>query len=69
MRKAREKGCDYMVLNAPGKKTGFSAPTNQITLFKGQKKLFATALISKDEAAALILDAVAADSRLKRFRR
>ncbi len=68
-RKAREKGCDYMVLNAPGKKTGFSAPTNRITLFKGQKKLFATPLISKDDAAVLILDAVAADSRLKRFRR
>jgi phosphopantothenoylcysteine decarboxylase / phosphopantothenate---cysteine ligase len=65
-RKAREKGCDYMVLNAPGKGTGFSAPTNRITLFKGQKKLFATPLISKDEAAALILDAVAADGRLKR---
>ena len=68
-RKAREKGCDYMVLNAPGKKTGFSAPTNQITLFKGQKKLFTTPLISKDEAAVLILDAVAADSRVKRFGR
>jgi phosphopantothenoylcysteine decarboxylase / phosphopantothenate---cysteine ligase len=68
-RKAREKGCDYMVLNAPGEKTGFSAPTNRITLFKGQKKLFATPLVSKDEAAALILDAVAADSRLKRFKR
>jgi len=68
-RKAREKGCDYMVLNAPGEKTGFSAPTNRITLFKGQKKLFATLLVSKDEAAARILDAVAADSRLKRVKR
>ena len=68
-RKAREKGCDYMVLNAPGEKTGFSATTNRITLFKGQKKLFATLLVSKDEAAARILDAVAADSRLKRVKR
>jgi phosphopantothenoylcysteine decarboxylase/phosphopantothenate--cysteine ligase len=68
-RKAREKNCDYMVLNVPGKNTGFAAPTNQITLFKGPKKLFASPLISKDEAAALILDAVAADSRVKRFRR
>jgi hypothetical protein len=58
-----------MVLNAPGKKTGFSAPTNQITVFKGPKRLFATPLVSKDEAAAFILDAVAADSRMKRFRR
>jgi phosphopantothenoylcysteine decarboxylase / phosphopantothenate---cysteine ligase len=69
MRKAREKGCDYMALNAPGKRTGFGAPTNQITLFKGTKKLFATPLVSKDEAAALILDAVAADGRVKRLRR
>jgi phosphopantothenoylcysteine decarboxylase/phosphopantothenate--cysteine ligase len=69
MRKAREKGCDYMVLNAPGEKTGFSAPTNRITLFRGQKKLFATPLISKDEAAVLILDAVAADGRVKRLGR
>lgn len=68
-RKAREKGCDYMVLNAPGEKTGFSATTNRITLFKGQKKLFATLLVTKDEAAARILDAVAADSRLKRVKR
>ncbi len=68
-RKALEKGCDYMVLNAPGEKTGFSAPTNRITLFKGQKKLFATPLVSKDEAATLILDAVAADGRLKRVKR
>jgi phosphopantothenoylcysteine decarboxylase/phosphopantothenate--cysteine ligase len=68
-RKAREKNCDYMVLNVPGKNTGFAASTNQITLFKGPKKLFASPLISKDEAAALILDAVAADSRVKRFRR
>jgi phosphopantothenoylcysteine decarboxylase/phosphopantothenate--cysteine ligase len=68
-RKAREKNCDYMVLNEPGKKTGFSVATNRITVFKGRKKLFATPLVSKDEAAALILDAVAADRRLKRSAR
>ncbi len=68
-RKAREKGCDYMVLNAPGKHTGFGAPTNRITLFKGRNRLFETPLVSKDEAAALILDAVAADGRVKRFAR
>jgi len=68
-RKAREKGCDYMVLNEPGTKTGFSVPTNRITVFKGRKKLFATPLVSKDEAAALILDAVAADRRLRRSAR
>jgi phosphopantothenoylcysteine decarboxylase/phosphopantothenate--cysteine ligase len=68
-RKAREKNCDYMVLNEPGKKTGFSVATNRITVFKGRKKLFATPLVSKEEAAALILDAVAADRRLKRSAR
>ena len=69
VRKAREKGCDYMVLNAPGEKSGFSAPTNMITLFKGATKLFASPLISKEEAASLILDAVAADKSVKRFKR
>jgi phosphopantothenoylcysteine decarboxylase/phosphopantothenate--cysteine ligase len=69
MRKAREKGCDYMVLNEPGTETGFSVPTNRIAVFKGRKKLFATPLVSKDEAAALILDAVAADRRLRRSAR
>jgi hypothetical protein len=58
-----------MALNAPGKRTGFGAPTNRITLFKGQRKLFETPLVSKDEAAALIIDAVAADGRVKRFTR
>ncbi|MGD1048773.1 MAG: phosphopantothenoylcysteine decarboxylase, partial [Candidatus Krumholzibacteriaceae bacterium] len=69
LKKAREKGCDYMALNAPGEKTGFSVPTNRITLFRGQTKLFTSALVSKEEAAALILDALAADRRVKRFKR
>jgi len=69
VRKAREKGCDYMVLNVPGEKTGFSAPTNAITLFKGATKLCASPLVAKEEAASLILDAVAADKRVKRIKR
>jgi len=69
VRKAREKGCDYMVLNSPGEKTGFSSPTNAITLFKGSAKLFASGLVSKEKAASLILDAIADDKRLKRFKR
>jgi phosphopantothenoylcysteine decarboxylase/phosphopantothenate--cysteine ligase len=69
VRKAREKRCDYMVLNAPGERSGFSAPTNAITLFKGATKLFASPLISKEKAASLILDAVAADKSVKRFKR
>jgi phosphopantothenoylcysteine decarboxylase/phosphopantothenate--cysteine ligase len=67
--KARAKGCDYMVLNAPGARTGFSVATNRITLFKGARKLLSTAIVSKDEAASLILDALAADPRLRRLQR
>jgi phosphopantothenoylcysteine decarboxylase/phosphopantothenate--cysteine ligase len=69
LKKAREKGCDYMALNAPGEKTGFSVPTNRITLFRGQTKLFTSALVSKEDAATIILDALAADRRVKRFKR
>jgi len=69
LKKAREKGCDYMALNAPGDKTGFSVPTNRITLFRGQTKLFTSALVSKEDAATLILDALAADRRVKGFKR
>jgi phosphopantothenoylcysteine decarboxylase/phosphopantothenate--cysteine ligase len=67
--KARAKGCDYMVLNSPGERTGFSVTTNRITLFKGAKKLFSTSIVSKEDAASLLLDAVAADRRLKRSKR
>jgi phosphopantothenoylcysteine decarboxylase/phosphopantothenate--cysteine ligase len=66
LEKAREKGCDYMVLNYPGERTGFSTPTNRITLFKGGSKLLTSPLVSKEEAARLILDGLATDKRLKR---
>jgi len=69
LRKAREKGCDYMVLNSPGEKTGFTVATNRITLFKGGRKLFATPIVSKEEAASLIIDAVAGDRRVRRHAR
>ena len=67
--KARAKGCDYIVLNVPGKKTGFSVTTNRVTLFKNARKLFSTSIVSKEEAASLILDAVAVDERLRRLKR
>ena len=67
--KARAKGCDYMVLNSPGERTGFSVTTNRVTLFKGAKKLFSTSIVPKEDAASLLLDAVAADRRLKRLKR
>jgi phosphopantothenoylcysteine decarboxylase/phosphopantothenate--cysteine ligase len=69
LRKARAKGCDYMVLNAPGGKTGFSVPTNRITIYRGGTKLASSGLVSKDEAASLVLDAVAADRRVRRTKR
>ena len=68
-RKARAKGCDYMVLNEPGPETGFATPTNRITLFKGAKRLFATPVVSKEEAARRIIDALLADRRLGDRRR
>jgi hypothetical protein len=58
-----------MALNAPGDKTGFTVPTNRITLFRGQARLFTSALVSKEDAAVLILDALATDKRVKRFKR
>ncbi len=63
-RKARAKGCDYMVLNEPGPDSGFGTATNRITLFKGATRLFDTPVISKEEAARRIIDAIARDRRL-----
>ncbi|MCK4237399.1 MAG: bifunctional phosphopantothenoylcysteine decarboxylase/phosphopantothenate--cysteine ligase CoaBC [Candidatus Krumholzibacteria bacterium] len=67
--KVGEKGCDYLVLNTVGKRTGFSAPTNQITLFKGKRRLLSTPIITKEEAASLIIDTIASDKRLRRVKR
>lgn len=64
--KIRDKGCDYMVLNRVGDDTGFNVDTNQITLYKGNKQIFSTPVITKAEAASMILDAIASDKRLER---
>ena len=69
LRKIREKGCDYLVLNSVGERTGFSVETNRITIFRGSKKLVTTPLVSKDDAASIILDSIAADRRLRRAKR
>ncbi len=69
LRKIREKGCDYLVLNSVGEGTGFAVETNRITIFRGAKKLVTTPLISKDEAASIILDSIATDRRLRRAKR
>lgn len=60
-RKLAEKGCDLIVLNRVGEKTGFEAETNAVTVIgiRG-RKLLETPIVSKDEAAARIVDAVAA---------
>jgi phosphopantothenoylcysteine decarboxylase/phosphopantothenate--cysteine ligase len=64
-RKIREKGCDYLVLNRIGEKTGFGVTTNRITLFKGSRKILETGLVQKEEAASLILGKVSTDRRLR----
>lgn len=64
--KIRKKGCDYMVLNVISETTGFVATTNRVTLFKGNRKVLETGLVSKVEAASMILDKISSDTRLKR---
>ncbi len=64
-RKIREKGCDYLALNLIGEKTGFGVTTNRITLFKGTRKILETGLVRKEEAAALVLEKVSSDRRLR----
>gem|GEM_PF-1455854 len=68
-RKARDKGCDYMVLNEPGPGTGFGSETNRVTVFKGTARLFATPVVSKEEAARRIVDTLVRDRRLGKRRR
>ena len=64
-KKIREKGCDYLVLNRIGEKTGFGVTTNRITLFKAARKILETGLVRKEEAATLVLEKIASDKRLK----
>lgn len=68
-RKARAKGCDYTILNEIGRDCGFATSTNRITVFKGITKIFETPVLSKEEAARLIIDALARDRRLTRRRK
>ncbi|MFO7916111.1 MAG: bifunctional phosphopantothenoylcysteine decarboxylase/phosphopantothenate--cysteine ligase CoaBC [Candidatus Krumholzibacteriales bacterium] len=56
MKKLKEKNCDLMVLNVIGARTGFSAPTNRITIYNREGKVLSTGLITKDEAAGVILN-------------
>ena len=56
MNKMKEKNCDLMVLNVIGERTGFSAHTNRITIYNREGKVLSTELITKDEAAGVILN-------------
>jgi phosphopantothenoylcysteine decarboxylase/phosphopantothenate--cysteine ligase len=69
LRKIREKGCDYLALNAVGERTGFAVATNRVTLFRGTEKVVTTPVITKEEAASALLDAIASDRRLRRTKR
>jgi phosphopantothenoylcysteine decarboxylase/phosphopantothenate--cysteine ligase len=64
--KAQRKGCDYIVLNRVGEGTGFAAATNQVTMYRGGRKVLETPLVTKADAAAMILDGVSKDRRLRR---
>jgi phosphopantothenoylcysteine decarboxylase/phosphopantothenate--cysteine ligase len=64
--KAKRKGCDYIVLNRVGGRTGFAVSTNQVTLFKGGRRLLETPLVPKTDAASMILEALTSDKRLRR---
>ncbi len=65
-RKGKSKGCDYVVLNMIGRTTGFDTDTNNVTIFKGAKKIAGTDLVTKYEAASAILDILAEDGRVKK---
>ncbi|MBN2070702.1 MAG: bifunctional phosphopantothenoylcysteine decarboxylase/phosphopantothenate--cysteine ligase CoaBC [Candidatus Krumholzibacteriota bacterium] len=66
IKKIKEKGCDYLVLNMAGNDTGFASDTNQIFLFRGTEKIEATQVISKKEAAALIVERLVEDGRIRK---
>lgn len=57
-KKISGKGLDYLVLNMVGRDTGFASSTNQVTLYRGSKKLLTTPLVSKKEAAEAIIDMI-----------
>ncbi|MDZ7860677.1 MAG: bifunctional phosphopantothenoylcysteine decarboxylase/phosphopantothenate--cysteine ligase CoaBC [Candidatus Krumholzibacteriota bacterium] len=66
MRKLKDKNCDFIVLNMIGEKSGFSVPTNKITLFDKSGKLLSTPVVSKEEAAGIILKELLTPERKKK---
>jgi phosphopantothenoylcysteine decarboxylase/phosphopantothenate--cysteine ligase len=63
MKKLKKKNCDFIVLNMIGEKSGFSVSTNEVTLYNESGKLLSTQVISKEEAAGIILREILADRR------
>lgn len=54
-KKLKEKHLDMIVLNSPGKETGFEVDTNKVTLIKQDGKTIKVALLSKFQVANKIL--------------
>jgi phosphopantothenoylcysteine decarboxylase/phosphopantothenate--cysteine ligase len=61
MKKLKEKNCDFIVLNMIGERSGFSVPTNKIILYDKSGELLSTQVITKEEAAEIILKELSAD--------
>lgn len=58
MRKLKEKQLDMIVLNSPGKDSGFEVDTNKVTIIKQGGKTIKLPLLSKFQAANKILSEV-----------
>jgi phosphopantothenoylcysteine decarboxylase/phosphopantothenate--cysteine ligase len=54
-KKLKEKQLDMIVLNSPGKETGFEVDTNKVTLLKQDGKTIKLPLLSKFQVANKIL--------------
>jgi phosphopantothenoylcysteine decarboxylase/phosphopantothenate--cysteine ligase len=63
-RKARDKKCDYIVLNTISEETGFGSDTNRITILKGSRKIVETPLVTKREAARILIETLIGDKRI-----
>jgi phosphopantothenoylcysteine decarboxylase / phosphopantothenate---cysteine ligase len=55
-KKLKEKNLDMIVLNSPGKESGFEVDTNKVTIIKGDGKSIRLPLLSKFQAANRILN-------------
>ena len=55
-KKLKEKKLDMIVLNSPGKESGFEVDTNKVMIIKQNGKSIKTPLLSKFQVANKILD-------------